>query len=418
MLSSRFFIVFSLLVVLLGACSGIKQDLSHSLSGSNSKVTDVAHTPAKTQSIGNCWLYASIAMAESLVLTATNGEVKRNFSETYITYFHFRNQLLYQVGVRTNQVNAAGNFETARNLIKEYGLLEEGEFIANEANAQKSNTQIIAQNKINLSLANGPLNTLLTNKELTEEEKEELIDVELQKIFSIDIKSKMEAATSGDSILVKSTQTGEMIPLNEELYNWETQNLRDYVLRGYWYVPAPNIPVEELNYDKEIELTEKQKNIFKTVKAALNDKLPVLISWEVEDNALKNAVYDINHLKERGRPGTQGPHLTILEDYTSKGVNPETGEEFYIGEGDASEEEKRLALEHGNIEALITKNSWGRYPGYTMKSGDEYGYHKLNRNYLLTWIKRLGSEDTVLPLRSFLLPKSYIKRYLEDNSNK
>jgi aminopeptidase C len=49
-------------------------------------VTDIKNSAVKNQSIGNCWVYATIGWAESLHLTQTGKEL--NLSESYVTYWH------------------------------------------------------------------------------------------------------------------------------------------------------------------------------------------------------------------------------------------------------------------------------------------------------------------------------------------
>jgi hypothetical protein len=357
-------------------------------------------------------------MVESMVLAATDGAEVKNFSETYLTYWHFRNELLYRVGIRSSQVQTGGNFATARNLIQKHGLLNEGDFIESEKETISSTTQLTAQNEINKSLKSGALSALLTGEEMSEEEKIKLVDAELQRVFQVDIQEKVKRSISGDDLLVKSSITGEPIPLNEELNNWETINFRKMVLKGWMFTFPENIPVEELDYSKTISLTSRQKDLFQVLKAALNDKLPVLLSWSVENNARKDGVYNIDNLIAKGKPGEQGLHLTIIEDYTASGFDPMTGERFSLGEGELTPEEKKLALDYGKIDDLIIKNSWGLYPGYTYKADGEYGYHKLNKSYLLTWLKANGVEDTILPLKSLVLPSSYIKKYSDKDLDK
>src|SRR5690348_9811086 len=58
---------------------------------SRSDITQVKQSKVKRQSIGNCWVYATQSWAEALNRAATNEE--RNTSESYITYWHWFEQL-------------------------------------------------------------------------------------------------------------------------------------------------------------------------------------------------------------------------------------------------------------------------------------------------------------------------------------
>ena len=54
-------------------------------------VSALAGAPVKEQTIGNCWLYASVAWAESLHQIAT--DETRDLSESYLTYWHWYEQI-------------------------------------------------------------------------------------------------------------------------------------------------------------------------------------------------------------------------------------------------------------------------------------------------------------------------------------
>jgi len=68
-------------------------------------VSDVAHTPVKRQSIGNCWLYATSSWAEPLHLSATGQEI--NLSESYWTYWDWHYKL---INSSVTKINTAGGW--------------------------------------------------------------------------------------------------------------------------------------------------------------------------------------------------------------------------------------------------------------------------------------------------------------------
>ena len=55
-----------------------------------------------------------------------------------------------------------------------------------------------------------------------------------------------------------------------------------------------------------------------------HDRQPVVITWSVDFNALENQAgerqgsFNLTTLREAGRPGGQGGHMTVLEDYAAK----------------------------------------------------------------------------------------------------
>ena len=132
-----------------------------------------------------------------------------------------------------------------------------------------------------------------------------------------------------------------------------------------------------------------------------------MISWFVEPNALSEGAFDIKNIQKNGVSKNQGGHISVLEDYTAWAVDIESGERVYIGEGDKLQHLKDLALNSGEIDSLIIKNSWGDDPATskTFNRDGEYGYHRLKANYLLTWIEDTSSKKGTLPLLSLVLPK-------------
>lgn len=50
-------------------------------------VTNIPQTSVKAQQIGNCWIYTTVAWAESLHLSATGEQL--DLSETWLTYWRF-----------------------------------------------------------------------------------------------------------------------------------------------------------------------------------------------------------------------------------------------------------------------------------------------------------------------------------------
>ncbi len=68
-------------------CSGEAPAVTEELTLADEAVTDVNHSSVKRQSIGNCWIYATVGWAESLNKSATG--VEQNYSESYVTFFHW-----------------------------------------------------------------------------------------------------------------------------------------------------------------------------------------------------------------------------------------------------------------------------------------------------------------------------------------
>lgn len=107
----------------------------------NDDVTSVAETPAKDQSIGNCWIYATLGWVESLHL-AHSGE-SLNLSESYLTYLAAFTRLTsdeFVFDIR-GEWNTGDFFGQGAELIARYGLVDEAAFIASEATLDRSTRQ-------------------------------------------------------------------------------------------------------------------------------------------------------------------------------------------------------------------------------------------------------------------------------------
>ena len=140
------------------------------LSGENSEeptdvavdaVTDLTHSSVKRQSIGNCWIYATVGWIESLRLKASvtaaapMGE-QLNISESYITYWHWYKSLM--AGEVTGmEIETGGFWGEAGDIIIARGYMSEGDFIPEEANAAQSARQGSALAAINASIRSGML---------------------------------------------------------------------------------------------------------------------------------------------------------------------------------------------------------------------------------------------------------------------
>src|SRR5690606_16167114 len=129
---------------------------------STDDVTDVMNSSVKNQSIGNCWVYATIGWAESLHLTQTGHEL--NLSESWVSYWHWYEQIAGGPAGDTSvasldkgQISTGGWWGVGVEIMRRYGVLSEGAFIPEEAEAARSSRQSSALSAINASLKSGVL---------------------------------------------------------------------------------------------------------------------------------------------------------------------------------------------------------------------------------------------------------------------
>ena len=126
-------------------------------------ITDVKNSSVKNQAIGNCWVYASVGWAESLHLTQTGKQL--NISESWISYWHWLEQLtggpagegaVASLDAK-GQLTTGAWFGVAAEIMRRYGVIDEGAFIPEEAEAARSSRQSSALSAINTSLKSGVL---------------------------------------------------------------------------------------------------------------------------------------------------------------------------------------------------------------------------------------------------------------------
>ncbi|MCX6117101.1 MAG: hypothetical protein NT027_06145 [Proteobacteria bacterium] len=377
-------LIFSSVLLTLSSCH--QNETSQK---SNLDVTDVNHTPAKRQSIGNCWLYATSTWAESLHLTATNESI--NLSESYWTYWHFYNELRYA----QESISTGGTWEMASSIIEQHGWMEEKEFLPAEADLEMSQVQAKAESFVNSELAEG--GRLASRSSRTPELMMQVLD----EAFGVKMaEAKLLAKPAADLIVGKNAQS-EFYGVDQVINNSQTDH-------SWSNVSYPVV------YGKKARVRAPQKrerlNVLKRVMTALNDGQPVIMSVDVDFNALKNtpyATFDLDTLKESGSMGRQGGHLLVLEDYTVRNV-PGVGD---LGEGNMSPEMKALALS-GDVSSLKAKNSWGTN---RPERGLTDGHTSFTIEYLdavLPWAREEGDTDERNAywhnaLSDFILPPGY-----------
>lgn len=359
--------------------------------GSSVKVVDIPQSQVKWQSIGNCWVYAAVGWIESQVLKHTGQEL--NISESYLSYRYFESQLMS--GRIMTEVRTGGFWQESKRLVLTYGLINEGDFIPAEGDNTFSAAQDRAVKYLNNSLQNGFLK---------DDRSAAMVRAELDAAFGVNLADVQSKIYKASDLVLGLNPDGSLKTIDSEIRGWN----------------RVNFPIDYVNYPSESELpvvkgslTSAQKNILQRVKRALNDGHPVVMNWWVDFNGLdENGIFSLENVVEKGS-GRQGYHQTVIEDYVVSGVNLETGESFFFGEGDVTFEQKRIAELYGEIEYFVIKNSWGgaerlNRPSYARFG--EKGYSRLEASYLFGWMKQEEDgefQGAEMGLGGFILPAGY-----------
>jgi hypothetical protein len=359
------------------------------VSTSQPLVTQVNQSEVKRQLIGNCWLYAAASWLESLLKSTDGREV--NVSETYWTYWDF-----YEKLKDGSQLDDEGKFPTGghwwsvRYLIQTYGWIPQDDFQPWEENQQRaSEMQACGERDIVPELQEGG------RLYRVDQRSDTVIRQVLDEVFScqgrypIDwsyVQGKVQRASATPLQLSGSPRR---TTLSEQLSVWQV-------------IAHPGRDSSQLGKGlpsrRSRELTEA---LGLRVRRALNDKQPVVLSFEVTFEAPDaGGLFNLDTLAERGTLGHRGGHMLVLHDYTVSRA-PRYGD---LGEGEMSPEEKAAALK-GQLETLVAKNSWGRYRWDRPWLGA--GYSRFTWDYLTA---RYFDEKTgvfVPFMESVILPAGY-----------
>jgi len=348
-------------------------------------ITNIPNSAVKHQSIGNCWAYATVGWAESLRLTHSGEEL--NISESYVSYWHWYEQIaggppglsaLSQLD--KGQLNTGGWFGLAAELMRRYGVMDEGKFIPEEAEAARSSRQSSALAAINKSLKEGAL------KDATARRDRALVRRELDKawgllpststaldtVFGADVKKTL--LSSGISLppdsglrFTKSIEVGRNITLADAI--GEPSSSFNFLQRKGKYA------WNETNYPSQ---ATSRRDFFKKMQKSMHAGMPVIMVWYVDFAALDG---QNRFMAPPATPGRQGGHMTVVEDYEISNV-PGFGT---LKAGELVTDQKALdaaLASEATIDFIRIKNSWGTSLAPPEGGEELRGFHDLYMPYL------------------------------------
>ena len=359
-------------------------------------VTDIANSSVKNQSIGNCWVYASVGWVESLRLTHAGEEL--NLSESYITYWHWFEQIhgggggerqLATLDTKDGKqlLGTGGWWGTAVELMSRYGMIDEGVFIPEEAELPRSARQKSAQTAIDASLKDG----VLSNAE--NRRKPEIVRAELDKAWALPpAMTALLDEVFGKDVSRTLYGTATEIPADSGLRrvqslkvghdgNGKELTLADAIGTPSYTSWGP--PTRKGTFawnEKSYPSTQSARRAFQIeVQKALHNRLPAIMTWFVDFAALGS---DNAFREPPATPGRQGGHMTVIEDYEITDV-PEYGT-LKAGELVTDPAVLEAALSpNAKLSFFRIKNSWGTSLSPDPNQGDALkGYHDLYLKYL------------------------------------
>jgi hypothetical protein len=393
------------------------------VSNRSSDITDVPHTEVERQSIGNCWLYAEATWAESMHLTATGTSF--DVSQSYWTYWHWFDQIR---GRSPSEIQTGGNESTAHGIVRARGVVAEANFVGEDTASEMSFRQSAALAAVNQELKSGRLATSAARRDgklvrqvldeawrLTDE-----VRGYLTAVFGEDGTGSVgDVSPAGTPIIaaaqfpVKYTRratdggtTEVTADLGAATREWRTA-----------YYPSFAWGDQTLEGERRAFLQRVQR--------ALHDRQPVIVTWNVDFNAMESGMnerrgsFNLTTLGQAGRPGRQGGHMVVLEDYEAETAAFGLLKAGVTVDGSTPEGQAKLAAALDpttTIKFLRVKNSWGALRDDRASVPGFPGYHDLAMDYLngpIPWCPNATNPTnetcggTSVPLRNVVLPPGY-----------
>ncbi len=382
---------------------------------STDPITNVAHTPVERQSIGNCWIYAHASFLESLVLQHSGQAI--DLSQSYWTYWHWFEGIVAE-DLEKGEVSTGGGYGVAAELTTRYGLALETDFVPEDSSNEMSGRQKAALTAINVSLKTGALSTreARRNRALVRAELDKAwqlsakVVTDLDTVFGKSVTRTLDRSTvSTAGRLVKRPTALQVGRVKTSTGYTKTLTVKDVLgtKASTWDLDTRvgTYAWSEASYPRT---TTARRAFQKRIQKALHDKKPVIISWLV----------DFNSLDGQGRfaalpstVGSQGGHMTVLEDYEITDV-PGFGT-LPAGTDETRPEALAAALsDQAKITFFRVKNSWG-----SSRIDRQFvlpGYHDLYTAYLNGPMKWCSGEERpckssydMTPFTAVVLPPGY-----------
>lgn len=393
------------------------------VSSNSDDITDVNHTDVERQSIGNCWLYAEASWIESMNLSATGKPF--DISQSYWTYWHWFDQITEE-GV--SEIETGGSYWVANDIVMRRGLMPEAKFVKEDATSEMSTRQSTALSKINAELKSGRLkdrnarfDRALVRKVLDDAwGLSSAIKGQMTKVFGADYSRTLldpSVSTKGSSVIRPDAFP---VRYTERKTNPNEPTVKDTTL---------DVAIDEwrqASYPHFGGNVEKDRRAFQIrVQKALHDRQPVIITWDVDFNAMESVdpelrgSFNLTTLKKAGRPGKQGGHMTVLEDYEAETVDfglLEAGVTLDPSNPNDAEKLEAALLPSTKIRFFRIKNSWGALRDDRASVPGFPGYHDLYLDYLhgpIAWCPDVTSKTAdncrgkTNPFDNVVLPPGY-----------
>jgi hypothetical protein len=169
----------------------------------------------------------------------------------------------------------------------------------------------------------------------------------------------------------------------------------------------------------------KRRDFQIRVQKALHDGQPVVVTWSVDFNAMESSdpvlrgSFNLTTLKKANKPGHQGGHMTVMEDYEA--ITKDFGTLAAGVTLDPSNPDDKAKLDAAllpstQIKFFRIKNSWGAFRDDRSSAPGMPGYHDLYMDYMngpIAWCPDATNPTNAnctgkqVPFRQVVLPPGY-----------
>ncbi|MFP6687186.1 MAG: hypothetical protein VB934_20870, partial [Polyangiaceae bacterium] len=325
-----------------------------------------------------------------------------------------------------DEISTGGNQWTSNRIVLERGVVTEEAFVAEDSQSEMSSRQSAAKSKINTELKTGRLKESAARRDakLVRQVLNDAWQLQPEVVAYLDTVFGEDGKTTLSQAEVDLTDT-PIISANDFAAEYKDRSSGQVELRSTDLATAI-ADWDTTNYPSwGVSVDASRRDFQIRVQRALHDGQPVVITWDVDFNAMESGdnerrgSFNMTTLNESGKPGRQGGHMTVLEDYEAE---TEAYGLLKAGETlDPDNEEDAAKLEallepSTSIKFFRIKNSWGAFRDDRASAPGFPGYHDLYMDYLRGPIKWCPSEDNKtnencrgdsVPLNSVMLPPGY-----------
>jgi len=363
------------------------------------ELTDIANTSIKRQVVGNCWLYTATAWTEALHLKATQRQT--DLSESYLTYWRWFDQLAAAADAQTvpAQIVEGADWETASNLIRRYGVVDEDKFVPETTFASfTSGGDAAALSETNRALRDGasPLRTAMAKRDRGALRRAldalwhlpPALTADLDAAFGPDARRTFDVTGTLAPVGNRVKAPSEIVVASPDAKQGRVTELKlsDLLIGAVAQWRWADSPADA-------NVNRRARRAFETrIQRALHDGLPVPITWPIDFGAI-DATGKFSFDPKRTPPSPPGMHMSLIYDYEVRDV-PGFGT-LPVGEVESRPDALTAALdERANIAFFRVKNSWGLMPsnplelgGRLLPSAPAFGDHDIEPAYAYRWAR-------------------------------